>query len=268
MAHARKSGTAWDRKREDCAHTRELEGTGWAWEFLRRNRSYRNDFQRRDRSELVIVRLPNGTTLYTLPTRNLAAEDWGLALFADPDKTALTQDLFWLPDLTTHVATCAVHPANVGTTDTLSLDHFSAHTAVLSRDTSEVVTVRAAGKAATLHVVSGSVLAGCQAVTFSHQGFQSLSHHVETLRILQQLMTETSNANATGEGADSKNLAYLMALDGHLDGRSYRDIAEVLYGKERVGSHWTDDTRWMKSKVRRAVERGIALMNGGYRALL
>ena len=81
-------------------------------------------------------------------------------------------------------------------------------------------------------------------------------------------MSETSNANATGAGADSKYLDYLIALDGHLAGRSYRDIAEVLYGKERVGSHWTDDTRWMKSKVRRAVERGIALMNGGYRELL
>jgi hypothetical protein len=268
MAHARKSGTAWDRKREDYAHTRELEGTGWAWEFLRRNVSYRDDFQRNERSELVLVRLPNGTTLYTLPTRNLAAENWGLALFADPDQTALAQDLFWLPELTSHMATCAVHPADDGATDTLSLDQFSAHTAVLLRDTSEVVTVRAAGKAATIHVVSGSVLAGRKAVTFSHQGFQTLSRHVETLRILQQLMTKTSNANATRAGGDSKYLAYLIALDGHLDGRNYRDIAEILYGKERVGSHWTDDTHWMKSKVRRAVERGIALMNGGYRALL
>lgn len=268
MAHARKSGTAWDRKREDYAHTRELEGTGWAWEFLRRNPSYRDDFQRNERSELVLVRLPDGTTLYTLPTRNLAAENWGLAFFADPDKTALAQDMFWLPDLTTHVATCAVHPAADGATDTLSLDHLTARTAVLLRETSEVVTVRAAGKAATIHVVSGSVLAGRKAVTFSHEGFQTLSRHVETLRILQQLMTETSNANATGESADSKYLAYLIALDGHLDGRSYRDIADILYDKERVGSHWTDDTSWMKSKVRRALERGIALMNGGYRDLL
>ena len=235
---------------------------------MRRNPSYRDDFQRNERSELVIVRLPNGTTLYTLPTRNLAAEDWGLALFANPDKTALTQDLFWLPELTSHMATCAVHPADDGATDTLSLEQFTAHTAVLLRGTSEVVTVRAAGKAATLHVVNGSVLAGRKAVTFAHEGFQSLSHHVETLRILQQLMTETSNANATRAGDDSKYLAHLIALDGHLDGRSYRDIAEILYGKERVGSHWTDDTRWMKSKVRRAVERGISLMNGGYRDLL
>ena len=45
MPHARKTGTAWDRKREDYAYTRELEGTGWAWEFLRRNASYRDDFR-------------------------------------------------------------------------------------------------------------------------------------------------------------------------------------------------------------------------------
>lgn len=68
--------------------------------------------------------------------------------------------------------------------------------------------------------------------------------------------------------SESKYLTYLIALDGHLEGRTYREIAEVLLGKDRVGTHWTDETRWMKSRVRRAVERGIALMNGGYRDLL
>lgn len=268
MAHARKSGTAWDRKREDYAHTRELEGTGWAWEFLRRNVGYRDDFLSSERSELVLVRLPNGATLYKLPTQDLAAEGWGLSILADPDKTALAQDLFWLPAVTTHTAICALRPASDGFGDTLSLGWFTARTAVLLQDSSEVVTVRAAGRAATILVVSGSVLAGPKAVSFSHEGFQTLSRHVETLRILQQLMTETPNANSTGQGADSKYLSYLIALDGHLEGRSYRDVAEVIFGKERVGRHWTDDTRWMKSKVRRAVERGIALMNGGYRDLL
>jgi hypothetical protein len=67
---------------------------------------------------------------------------------------------------------------------------------------------------------------------------------------------------------DSKYFDYLVALDGHLAGRSYRDIAEVLYGTDRIGSYWTDDSRGYKSKVRRAVACGLALMNNGYRDLL
>ena len=68
--------------------------------------------------------------------------------------------------------------------------------------------------------------------------------------------------------ADSKYRDYLLALDGRLAGRSYRDIAEVLYGSDTIGTTWADDTRGLKSKVRRAVDCGLALMNGGYRELL
>lgn len=268
MAHARMSGTAWDRNREDYAYTRELEGTGWAWEFLRRNADYRDDFRSSESDDIVVVTLPSGTTLYKLQTPQVTAENWGLALFADPAKTALAQDLIWLPEVTTLAATCSLSPAGGRTADTLCLECFKGRTAVLLNETTEVVTVRSVGKSVTLNIVSGSILAGHKAVTFSHDGFKSLARHIECLRILQQLMAETSNTNTIQMGGENKYLAYLVALDGHLEGRSYRDIAEILYGNERVSSHWTDDTRWMKSKVRRAVKRGIALMNGGYRDLL
>jgi hypothetical protein len=111
-------------------------------------------------------------------------------------------------------------------------------------------------------------LFGSSKVTFQHDGLATASRQHETLTILRKLAYAAANSETGKATSDSKYLDYLIALDGHLDGRSYRDIAEILYGKDRVGTHWTDDTRWMKSKVRRAVERGIALMNGGYRDLL
>jgi hypothetical protein len=268
MPHARMSGTAWDRNRKDYAYTRELEGTGWAWEFLRRNADYRDDFRSSKTDDVVVIKHPSGTTLYKLQTPQATAENWGLALFADPAKTALVQDLIWLPEVTTLATTCALCPAGDRATDTICLECFKGRTAVLLNETAEVVTVRSVGKSVTLNIVSGSILAGHKAVTFSHDGFKSLARHIACLRILQQLMAKTSNTNTMQLGNESKYLAYLIALDGHLEGRSYRDIAEVLYGPDRVGTHWIDDTRWMKSKVRRAVERGIALMNSGYHDLL
>jgi hypothetical protein len=62
--------------------------------------------------------------------------------------------------------------------------------------------------------------------------------------------------------------SYLIALDGHLAGRSYREIAQVIYGVERVKDVWTSESQFLKDRVRRAVVRGVALMNGGYRDLL
>lgn len=59
----------------------------------------------------------------------------------------------------------------------------------------------------------------------------------------------------------------LRALDGHLEGASYRTIAEVLFGKKRIAEHgWK--THDLRSRTIRLVQAGLALMRGGYRALL
>ena len=59
----------------------------------------------------------------------------------------------------------------------------------------------------------------------------------------------------------------LRSLDAWLSGQSYREIAEGLFGKERVDRRpWKDND--LRSHVIRLVRSGIALMRGGYRALL
>jgi hypothetical protein len=59
----------------------------------------------------------------------------------------------------------------------------------------------------------------------------------------------------------------LRALDGWLEGNSYREIAEGLFGKERlIGRSWRDHD--LRSQSIRLVQSGVALMRGGYRALL
>ncbi|MGY3621553.1 DUF2285 domain-containing protein [Bradyrhizobium sp. USDA 10063] len=59
----------------------------------------------------------------------------------------------------------------------------------------------------------------------------------------------------------------LRALDGHMDGASYRVIAEVLFGRTRIPDRaWK--THELRSRTIRLVQAGLALMRGGYRALL
>jgi hypothetical protein len=59
----------------------------------------------------------------------------------------------------------------------------------------------------------------------------------------------------------------MRALDAWLAGHSYREIAEGLFGEERVrGRSWKDHD--LRSLTIRLVKNGIALMRGGYRALL
>ncbi len=59
----------------------------------------------------------------------------------------------------------------------------------------------------------------------------------------------------------------LRALDGHLEGASYRAIAEVLFGAARIaGRAWK--TQDLRSQTIRLVQLGLRLMHGGYRELL
>jgi len=56
-------------------------------------------------------------------------------------------------------------------------------------------------------------------------------------------------------------------LDAWLQGHSYRQIAEGLFGKEQVmGRSWRAHD--LRSRIIRLVQNGLAMMRGGYRALL
>jgi hypothetical protein len=60
----------------------------------------------------------------------------------------------------------------------------------------------------------------------------------------------------------------LIAIDGKCLGASYRDIAIVIYGMERVRAEWVGASRWMKDRVCRAYAKGEELRDGGYLDLL
>ena len=59
----------------------------------------------------------------------------------------------------------------------------------------------------------------------------------------------------------------LRALDGRNENKSYRAIAEGLFGKKRIPDRaWK--THDLRNRTIRLVQRGLALMRGGYRKLL
>jgi hypothetical protein len=59
----------------------------------------------------------------------------------------------------------------------------------------------------------------------------------------------------------------LRALDARIDGSTYREIAEVLFGARQIPDRaWK--THDLRNRTIRLVQTGFALMRGGYRALL
>jgi Uncharacterized conserved protein (DUF2285)/Family of unknown function (DUF6499) len=268
MPQVRKSGTAWERRLDDYAYTKGLDGPGWAWEFLRRNEKFLRDFRLNRAGHPTATLHVSGATVFRLRRKFVAAEKWGLSFFSNPNKTVLEVTPFWLPELLTSIAFCEAKADNDNDEEQLSLASLAGRRAVLVAKNSETVSIAHGCGNANLVVTEGSFLVGRRSLKFHHSGLESAAGHFETLKLLIQFVTETAVSNSSIALSDSKYRDYLVALDGRIAGRSYRDIAEVLYGSDRVGEYWTDDTRGLKSKVRRAVECGLALMNGGYRDLL
>lgn len=60
----------------------------------------------------------------------------------------------------------------------------------------------------------------------------------------------------------------LRALDGHMAGASFRQIAVALWGEKTVAAEWGAERRPIYFQVRRTIARGYVLMRGGYRRLL
>ncbi|MCE6075304.1 DUF2285 domain-containing protein [Agrobacterium vitis] len=59
----------------------------------------------------------------------------------------------------------------------------------------------------------------------------------------------------------------LQATDGRMNGATYRDIASIIFGVDRVASeHWK--TSALRDATTALVKDGLAMIAGGYRTLL
>jgi Uncharacterized conserved protein (DUF2285)/Family of unknown function (DUF6499) len=268
MPQDRQTGTAWVLSLDDYAYTFGLGPMGWAWEFLRRDANYQCDYRINRAGHPVPIEHNSGAVILRLRRRVFAAERWGLHCFADPRKSAHDAPVFWLVDQVKHSVSCTLRVANDNELGVLSLASFAGQRRVLVTPDSEQVVIASNRLAARVVVRNSSFLIGASAVTFEIIGLDQPIRAFEAINNLRSLRSDRCPECSVPSEHHSKYFDYLVALDAHLAGHSFRDIAEILYGSDRIRPHWTDDSRGYKSKVRRAVERGLALMNGGYRELL
>ena len=268
MPQVRLTGTAWERRLEDYAYTVGLDRSGWAWEFLRRNAGYVGDFESHSSTVRLVATHPIDVLVFQLQQRVESAEKWGLAAFTNPQQEAQEALLFWLPSHMNSIVQCHAKPANDNHKHHVNLSHFKGQKSVLLTSSGEYLVIRDHHNTARLIITGKSILTGDCIFTFSFEGIENAISRLHILRELQQFMSFSPKFLAPVWSSNCKYRDYLVALDGHLAHRTYRDIAEVLYGSERVKDVWTNETRHLKDKVRRAVQAGIDLMNGGYVKLL
>jgi hypothetical protein len=120
-----------------------------------------------------------------------------------------------------------------------------------------------------LLIEGADLLQGPVSLTFITRGIAELGSAIDKLSALRRILTGSSQIRHAPGRWSTQSLRLrdaLIALDGHAAGASYREIATVIFGKERIARDWPDPS--LKDRVRRSLRRGQAYANDGYRTLI
>jgi hypothetical protein len=120
-----------------------------------------------------------------------------------------------------------------------------------------------------LLIEGADLLSGPVSLTFVIPGIAGLGSAIDKLAALRRILArpvELLHAPRQWSAQTLRLRNALIALDGHVAGASYRDVAAVIFGKDRVARDWPDPS--LKDHIRRSLRRGQAYMNGRYRTLI
>jgi hypothetical protein len=189
----------------------------------------------------------------------------GYDFLADPSKRADEAPVFWHPDAHPAVVQLTAAPPNTEGLPFLP-DQWDGD--VVRRDAADGIhiVIRAAGVRHQLFlahpITEGAALAAAIPLDIS------APHRAEaTMRFWHHATYGRRRRPPATSRRSDRLTPTLRALDGYLEGASYRTIADGLFGTSRVAADpWK--TSPLRDRVIRLVRQGISLMQGGYRTLL
>lgn len=248
------------------------DSSDWAWEFLRRHPDYRQDWYRAVPRSMPVVRLNDGTELLRLRRRYPAAERWGLYALTDPSTPARSKPVFWLPTHARRMIRVRGIPEGENNAPAeLTLAKFQVRrSAVIGIDGTQIVILKGPGTHVSLDVRDVPALAQPLPLIVELDRLDDLGGHTDALKTLHYFMQlrpdHPPREPAFGQSHRLRDM--LIALDGSIAKRTYREIAMTLFGEQRVMEALRRGDESLKDRARRLVARGRELMQGGYRDLL
>lgn len=191
--------------------------------------------------------------------------------FEDPALNGTEAELFWWPEDSRAVVRAIAKRARApDEDDAVVLRRLRCRKSVLvTPDGLQHVVLTRGDRAVQLLCKGRSVFEHRVVLTFQVEGLRGLDSGISALTRLRTIFSDSASPAKKGPSSQALRLRdNLMALDGWLAGRSYRQIAIELYGAERVEQEWRDPANFLKDRTRRCVRRGRDLMEGKYLRLL
>jgi len=243
----------------------ELTRPGWAWEFLRRHPVFRRvwrqahtSFEQNHPVEHHRVIVAQGSHV----------ENWR-CLYSDPPcRQAQAAAVFWDPDL--HGSVLRVRTYQAGTRpdgrtfDLAAID--CPHVLLRSENGREHLLFHESGRSLQLAISGVSVAQPVHLVAEAVLPSRDVNSQLWAMRCLDGLLVSGRllPTHFPVENRSARLRTVLQALDGWLAEAPPREIALACYGAKRVETHWNDPGNHLRDNLRRTIQRGRELMNGGY----
>jgi len=224
-----------------------LDESQLAWEYLRRNPIYRQDWLHSRADPLIFP-----------------VHAWGFA--ENPDLDGRQAQPCWWDD----TGSVRIDPTErASNTLTFSLWRIPGRKRLLHRGQRLALTTDREGDPLRLSVAPGMDDESPFAVSMPARA--DLSAYCLTARRLTAALTPHIPLTSRRVARRPTRLALthmraLQALDGALASASHRDIGEAIFGSEAMRSRWHADSE-LRAQLRHLIRRGRTLMSGGYRTL-
>lgn len=244
------SGHAW-KSSAAYLYVLRLDALSLAWEYLRRNPQYQQDWACRHCGD------------------DAAAADWQLAAFEDPVLDARVAWPLWRPQSNDVVRLVKDRTARDDTA------HFSIWSIAASRTLWHdgcCLVLGVALASTTLRIALPNDLGDGEAHAYVIRVDTHAAQRWRRIQRVDALLRDNGSRNrcAAAWPADRVAIAHLrtlQALDGAFAGASQREIARVLFGGSRVDAGFHADGE-LRAQTRYLIRRGQRLMHGGYADLV
>jgi hypothetical protein len=239
-----------------------LPRTAWAWEFLRRNQSYRSAYAQH------LAGLPGGNE-----PEHFSALPWGLLRFEDPGSDARSANVLWQMKACRDVLPLAAAKMRPGTAaETLNLAKLRCRHVVYEFGIEErrEVLLAEEGRSLQLTIFGDVLLEEALLLTPALPEVRYSKARLLAVKRLSDVVKHgTLRPSLYRRERQSARLARVVqALDGWLAKAPQREIAEALFPKERVDRDWQDPRNHLRDPVRRAIAYGRDLMTSRYQRFL
>tara|TARA_R110002051_G_scaffold32562_3_gene73453 strand:- start:15549 stop:16382 length:834 start_codon:yes stop_codon:yes gene_type:complete len=252
------------------AYTQALPPCRWAWEFLRRNNQFLADAALDANNKVSIRRVRSDIKLIAPQTVQTNAEKWGLAFFPDPARNGYEAEVFWSSLHPRHQVNVQVSPSATGRNCNIykqvirscQITHLidpGRNEHLLIKRYGQVIQARCSGLSllSPVPVQVGFLISETGEL---RESFRALHNALQIFR------TYPKTDRWTRTNLSLRNA--LIAYDCMTAGRSIRETAIIIYGRERTSAEWKSPGRALKDQIRRSRKKGRDLVNGGYTRLL